>query len=876
MAKLIAKKTIAAKSKAEKIKLKTSVMAVEEPAAQDTALVKQESPRQEIKTRALDFIIISSIFLIFLLCPLFFTGLVAQGIGFEKMILFYFLVLSGVAAWAAKAVIKGELKLKRTPLDWPIAGVLSVFIISTIMSINQKISMFGSYGSIGKGLAALVIFILFYYLLVNNVNGKRIKILFWALAGSSSLIIFYSLLQLLGVFLLPIEFAKAAGFNPIGSLSGLFMFVSIILPILVLSAAQTEKIAPGLKGKALILIKFLTGAAALAGITILVFLNGITFWPAAIAGIAVMLLFLLSRAVSISKNGLIIPISAFFLLIIFLVLGNFSIMNFNLPGEINLSRGMSWDIAKSSVKENPVLGSGPSTFYYSFSKFRGADLNNTPFWNTRFSSSSGFLFEFLANVGILGTLAAVVALIIALFAYHRSIIKVKSREIQSILLSLFSSFAVILILSSLFSFNNSLILISALIFTLAASAAFTMSEKTREISFSLHASAKSLSVNPSLPRIRTLEAAPVKNNGKRGVVLAVIFLSVSAGVIAALTLGVKMYLSDFYARESLSAESLEARISMLDKAAKLAPYRDIYYVNLANSYIALVNREAAEDKDQNKILVNLNKAIKYARVAVKISPEKAANNEFLALVYENAAIYTNGGIIVWAKSLDDLYNRGIELEPNSPIPYFKLALLNVARANVAQDSAEKEEFFKAAIKQYNLAIAKKGDLAAAYYGKGAVYEKLQNTDEAINQLKSAVSESGNNIGYMFELGRLYFNRGVARANVLEPADKDIKKDEENGEESEKTSEEELTVETDSAPLKQVIKRNEDINIANQIFLNILQTEKNHADSLYSVALLYNAVGEYDNAEIAVRQLLTILQGEQQKNKIREQFKDILQ
>jgi len=37
-----------------------------------------------------------------------------------------------------------------------------------------------------------------------------------------------------------------------------------------------------------------------------------------------------------------------------LVLGNFNFIDLKLPSEVSLSRGASWDIAKSSLKENPV------------------------------------------------------------------------------------------------------------------------------------------------------------------------------------------------------------------------------------------------------------------------------------------------------------------------------------------------------------------------------------------------------------------------------------------------------------------------------------------------------------------------------------------
>src|SRR3989339_528148 len=187
------------------------------------------SKQQAITTKGLDFVIIGAVFLVFFLCPLFFTGLVAQNIGFEKMTLFYFLVLLGSVAWVTKAVIAGELNIKRTPLDWPIAGLLAVFITSTVLSISQKDSFLGTYGNPAKSLAAVIIFILFYYLVINNIDQKRIKLLFWGIIGSTSLVAIFSLLQLLGKFILPVASTQAVSFNPLGSLSGLTMYLVITL-----------------------------------------------------------------------------------------------------------------------------------------------------------------------------------------------------------------------------------------------------------------------------------------------------------------------------------------------------------------------------------------------------------------------------------------------------------------------------------------------------------------------------------------------------------------------------------------------------------------------------------------------------------------------
>ncbi len=564
---------------------------------------------KHMSTKPLDLIIGGIIFLIFFLCPLFFTGLVAQGMGFEKMVLFYFLVLLGIVAWVTKGVIAGELNLKRTPLDWPIVGLLVIFITSTILSVSTKDSLIGSYGNSAKGLAAVVVFVIFYYLLVNNINLKRIKLLFWGLVTSASLIIVYSLFQLFGVFVIPLAFTQVTNFNPLGSLTALTMFLVIVLPALVIAISQIKEIHPRLNKIPLMAIKIILGIVTLVGLIVLALLKGFTFWPAAIVGIVIVLMFFLSKIISITSNNLVIPLAVFLLLIILLVLGNFNILNLNLPAEVSLSRSASWDIAKSSLKVDPFLGSGPGTFFSSFSRYKSLNFNLSPLWNVRFDNASGMLNELLATVGVLGTIAVIVITLIALSISFLTLIKTNLKEVHSILLALFAGFVTVIIFSLLFALNNSLILIAFLVSVLATTAAMaTYPEKFKTLKLSFRASPK------------------------YALALAAIFLGVSAGVVILFTMGLKMYLADIYARQSLLIPSISGKVEKLNKSIQITPYLDVYHLSLANHYMALANQEAIGAQNQTTIQNNLSLAIERGQRAVELAPNKVINNEALALI----------------------------------------------------------------------------------------------------------------------------------------------------------------------------------------------------------------------------------------------------
>lgn len=797
---------------------------------------------QAKSVKGLDYLIAGILSLTFFLCPLFFTGFAAQGINFEKLMLFYFLALLGIVAWVTKGVITGELSFKRTSIDLPLVILLGIYIISTILSVDQKDSFIGSYGNSAKSLAAVIVFILFYYLLVNNLNLNRIKLLFWSIIGSCTIIVAYTLLQLKGIFLLPMDFTKINGFNPIGSLSGLAMYLVLMLPVLVVGVSQLKEINPKIKNNILfIAIKIFLCMVILGDLTILALLSGFTFWPAAIVGIVIVLMFMLSKIVKVSNNDLAAPIITFLLLIIFLVLGNFNFIQLNLPAEISLSRKASFEIAKAAIRENPILGSGPSTFYYSFGKFKNPEFNNSPLWNVRFDSASGVLFEIASDIGIFGAIAFVALILIVVSICFITLIKTDKKEEQPILLSLFAGFAALIIFTLLFALSGAVILLFALFAGLTIASAITIyPEKFKVLNLSFRASAK------------------------YALALAAVFLCVSAGVVILFTMGLKMYLADVYAMEAVKAETPENKIEKLQKSIQLSPYSDNYYIELANNYMAITNQNVINNADPALIENNLSLAIESGKKATEISPNKAINNESLALIYENASFYVRGAL-EWS---ENYYKKLGELEPISPIPSLRIALINIAKSNVETDEKEKTYYINEAIKKFDEAIAKKDDLAAAYYGKAIANEKLSQNDQAIDHLKKAVIIARDNLDYRFELGRLYFNRGITQPNLKQNAPENIAENDINAAEG---AEEEISVES-SQPANGTISRNDDLIMAEQIFLNILQVIPNHANSLYSLSLMYQKLNERDNAGKMITRLLEVLPDDATKEAIKGQFK----
>ena len=809
------------------------------------------SDRDKKSTGFLDRIICASIALAFFLPPIFFTGLLAAGSGFEKMMLFSLITLVGVTAWIAKSYTSKEFHLKRTPLDIPIIIFLVIAVISTSTSVGLKDSLLGTYGSSSKSLYAILIFTLFYYFVINNLEKEKVKKAFYSLIASTTIVLVYSLFQIFGVFLLPIDVTQVNTFNLVGSLSGLSAFSAIVLPVLLTLFIKAELIVSS--KKALLPKQIFLGILILIDILILAILSGFTSWVVVIVTIGILLALAYSKVIKVHK-GSIVTLSIVLVIALGLYLPSIikkdgkRIVNFdiatlvgvkNLPAEVSLTKGAAWDIAKKSMSESMFLGSGPSTFYYNFNKHKGTGFNNTNLWNIKFDSSSGIFYELLSTMGILGVLPLITLIIITILSSYKAIRKSGDSEEQVYLLAVFMGFVSVIGISFLYGFNAMLNIFSILISVLviAIMGIYSPGDKKEIV---------------------------LKSDAQKKFSFGLTGVSVGTGlvVVALFLVGVSGVIADCYASKSVKETAAQDKINKLKKATKFAPFQDAYHVALSNHYVALANQTAVNG-DANAANEALISSIESGKAAIMISPSKSDNYESLALLYENAYYYTKDAL-EWSERY---YANVITLEPDSPTPYLRLGLINMARARQETLPEEQGHYVGQAIAFYDEAIKKKVNLASAHYGKSVAFEAIGDIDNAIQSLTNATIIDQNS-NFVFELGRLYFNKGVS-LSTLGQGDQvkdNLVIDGENNEEK-------LSVKPGSPNLGQ-ISDNTSLKTAEQLFLSILLQNQNHVNSRYSLALLYQKTGNTRDAKIMVTSLLKLLTDEEQKNTVKKQFQGL--
>ncbi len=116
----------------------------------------------------LNRIIRYSFYSLFFLVPIVFTNNTSELFEFNKLWLTFGLTIIIVATWISKMILERRIIYKRTPLDIPILLFLASQTISTIFSIDSRISLWGYYSRFNGGLLSLITFAVLYFAFISN------------------------------------------------------------------------------------------------------------------------------------------------------------------------------------------------------------------------------------------------------------------------------------------------------------------------------------------------------------------------------------------------------------------------------------------------------------------------------------------------------------------------------------------------------------------------------------------------------------------------------------------------------------------------------------------------------------------------------------
>ncbi len=747
--------------------------------------------------KIINFLIKFPLYALVFLMPLFWLPFTAEAFEFNKQYLLIFLVSIAFVAWLAKlAVVRKKLFFRRTALDvWILISVL-IMVLSAVFSIDSLSSWFGFYGRFSGSVIGALALVVLYFVVVNNVKSVKPGKTIWGLSLEKvySLFLTSSWIAVIAAYLSIFNlWSKILGgytpqvmtfrsFNTVsGSLEGLAVFLAMAMSLvvgLILSQTSKRKVAKadlgvvvkkGILGRILGLLMFWKGSKVsgllgvsntkskilflLASLILLLLINFSAAWT--VLGITMLVLLVIAFWTRLFKervNLLTLPI------VLLLIAGFYwfglpakiGFLNdldqlLPLPQELLLDSQVSRTVAWQSLKDYPVLGSGPGTYIADFSKFKPVEFNNTDFWNIRFDRGPSHIMEMVGTMGILGVLSYImvlgVFLLIGLVFLSRkrlsalaSSYPISDKRHPISVFPLILAWLSLLIAQFVYMQNTALLFYFWLFMALGVVVwQGVQNQPFKKISFSFD----------KMPEI--------------GLVLNVVLLILVFALAGFFYLGGRFYWADVKFVEPV--ENNEELVAKLERSVILNNYQESYRRALSQGYLITAWAEANKPEgEQNVQLLQALAAgsIQQARLATSLSPDSVSAWENLGAIYRDARGLV-GGTLPFAL---EAFAKASELEPNNPFFYRERCRLNLISEekdwdetiNFCQRSVELKDNYLDAHVQLALVYEQKGDLEAALKRMEGVLERLKGVSfQRGSDFAGAATE------IYFQTGRLYFN-----------------------------------------------------------------------------------------------------------------------
>jgi len=675
-------------------------------------------------------IIKGCIYLLIFLIPLWFLPITSNIIDFNKQALMIFFVILAFILWIAKLLSKGEFSWKENKLNWTILAFLIVYILATIFSLRPYSSLMGFATHLSGSLINVLGFIALYILILNNFKGlKEIFKLVFTLLISSAIVSIFGLLQVWGKFILPWDFSKLTSFNTIGAVNTLGIFSAVIL-ILALTLFSIVK----RKG-----MKIFLGFLGLINFIILLCLNFWVLWVILGAGMAIILIFGLAGLHKTSRqiSWMVVPMVLLAIALLFILFKPVLPFNFNLPMELGLSYKGGWGTVQKVLQEKPILGSGPETFIFNYNKYKPEAINQTAFWNIRFTNPPSEVFSIISDSGILGLLTFLAIIGMLCFLVIKKMLK---HGVNRLNVGLFGGWVALTIGWFLYPQNLTLIFLFWLFIALLA-----IDFSTKEKKFDL------------------------KTSSKIALISSFAFVIIILATVSLLYLEGTRFVAEAKYKKGLDLVQVEGKIDegtdKIIRATVINPYEDRIYRNLSQLFLIKVNQELIRtDLEQqekiSRIQAEAGNAINSIVRATDLNPQDVTNWIVRGDVYKQVIGFI-GGAEKWAKAS---YEQALLLEPLNPFTYTELGRTYVSVADLLTPQAKEDEEIKKqvigyldkAVESYNKAIEIKPNYSPAHFDLALVFDRQGKTKEAIARMESSKILAPKETGVAFQLAVLYY------------------------------------------------------------------------------------------------------------------------
>lgn len=649
--------------------------------------------------------------LLFLGMPLFFTGATLQGVIFDRYMFFLIFALLAFVTWVAGGVYFGKLEIRRTPLDIPLVLFWAVYGASMFFSKDMWHSFTGVFSDPSRGFIVVTASVLLYYVVMSTQNAKSLYRLAGFFVAGLSLFAVWSTLAVSGVLQGKTGVPTFFSAIPMDDFLSLNIVLSMTLPTVfgfLLASVSREKkrnvVVPAILLGVVAIYVYLVASLYLSIALIALF-----------AGMGVIISYISGDIIRISKQWLWLPMVLFLLVLpTIYFLGQSVLAKKGLELNQNVVPGVkvAWEVAKNTLSEKFLLGTGPSTYGYAFSHYFPDSLNATNAFAIRLSVSPNYFFEMLVTTGLIGGLAflglIVFALSVAVYLLTRK------RGINSILsLGLWVSILVLAIMGCFYGISGSVIFPGILIAIMGMAAlVFTREQglEARSVTLSLRAA-------PQYALASTL----------------LLLIACVGGLALFATLG-KVYVADIYAGKAYLEQGRDKvrAIQYVEKAIALNNREGHYFVLRGKLYLDVANEKLAQaDKKGEKISQEVQQIVNESVFSIakgrELLPGNVSAQESLAQVLESLG------------SFDDefaVYQEAQKIEPKNPAYPVKMAQIRIAQG--LQNENVKDARLAEAEKLVESALALKPDYGDAFVQKALLWEVRKNLDKAVEFSQKAL------------------------------------------------------------------------------------------------------------------------------------------
>src|SRR3989339_167628 len=705
------------------------------------------------------------VYLLIFFLPLFFLPFTLDPLEFNKQTLLLVLTFVAALSWFGSMLLDRRIELKRGLIN-----VLPFFLISAVFfpalySVAPYVSWVGSHRQEYTSVLTVVACALLFYIMANvftQRSAHRVAHAVWSLSTFLTGII--GVCSLFGVFLFPFDFAHIKGFNTVGTLSSLTIYLTVTTIFLCAVWMSHRKGDSIMHDGALgFFERFLMGGVFFLTFFFQLVICDSRLWVVFIAGLVILLTLRCFRIQDFS-NRIRLWWPFFFLAVSFIFwLGFPKLLPVEIPLEVLPSHASSSVIIQRTFEMySSSYGSGPGTYLFDHNQFRGLDLNKT-FWNVHFDRASSHIMTLIPTVGILGMFfLAIFVLFLFVRSFHQVVYpKTRAQWLESFIHS-------------------------CPWFTLLVSAALAPWDMTLTVSFFLFSGFLASQVIQET-KVSTSRSTPVLS-----FMISFLFFLCVVFFFSGLFFTVQRYAADVAFTKAIRLDrekgTLEDIVISLERAATLNRFHDAYYRSLAEALLLRVNEQIGTvdsvnslNSESSQYIQSLIVACVNATVrATELSPSQVLNWVSRGSIYREL-------IPLMSDATDfalSAYQKAVQLEPQNPEYWTQLGMTYLVAAShvqpllgsqdqslAAQSQQTYQQFVLGAESSFIEAIKRKVDYAPAHFQLALTYQRQNRLDDAIGKMESVTTYNPLDVGVHFQLALLYLNR--AGEGDLERAQKSL-------------------------------------------------------------------------------------------------------